>query len=823
VVSLRRTLFVLAVLWARLGHGAEVDLTHWIDAAQDSTGVVWAISDEGEQLFSNDGSGWQAAQWQNDMKAPMRPLAMTRAPTGAVVILWQHLFEPRNFPNCLSEQRGDKSRQITNFVGGIGDYASLFVDTKGRSWITHLARGIYRVDPNHHVGVAHEITDVELVDKENSEAVEDRQLNAIHAFESSKGEIWFWSEKEFSERKSLKSFLVYDGSNFLQRHFAELPPGARCYCAVSLDGRHALAAFDGLGLYRLDLIDLKASRMAEPDEDAFNKIFQIIPTEGATYVIASANEGQRKLWVIAATGTAAKAGIPVENVSWDFPAVRCAAGLVIGSGTRGMLFLADGSNDFERLDWRSNFPFCTINRLFALPHNRLLGVARGEGSVVFSMPPWPKPPINPAIEMVESYGGLVKDGRGHLWTRDAGLKNVREWDGKSWHEHTLPPHKDVIGPLLTDNQGRIWANAYEAVFIWDTTGNEWRTEANLRRALEVELMHDRNFALRSNDVWHFSFSGDGRVAFRDDTRVALNYFDGSGWKEWRAEHSQGLPHFDERLNLYIFDRDRLWRFLGDHFRIQPEITPAPAWASEAVALPAKDSALWPCDSLARDETGAFWIVSEHQLYRQREQLRVPVFGAGEPNPFCDGRHIVKAVSDSVGNVFLTTSVPDECVLIRRKLPRPTTRVEIAARQDLVRAKMRTNIAGRHWFTWRLDNENWCEPAERTEIVLDSLPNGRHTFEARAIDERLEIDESGASGSFILSVDPRKRISNALEQLHSRDFSMREHAVRTLVKQSRLALPALKQARGKANAGERWWIDAAIQEIERGTGANRPRK
>jgi hypothetical protein len=59
----------------------------------------------------------------------------------------------------------------------------------------------------------------------------------------------------------------------------------------------------------------------------------------------------------------------------------------------------------------------------------------------------------------------------------------------------------------------------------------------------------------------------------------------------------------------------------------------------------------------------------------------------------------------------------------------------------------------------------------------------------------------------------------IEKLKDADHSVRDAAVAALVRQPALALPLLQSAREKAGPDQRWWIDAAIQQIEENLSKN----
>ena len=99
-----------------------------------------------------------------------------------------------------------------------------------------------------------------------------------------------------------------------------------------------------------------------------------------------------------------------------------------------------------------------------------------------------------------------------------------------------------------------------------------------------------------------------------------------------------------------------------------------------------------------------------------------------------------------------------------------------------------------------------------EHTVTRLADGKHVFEAAALDERLQIDPTRATAEVTVHVDAQKQLATLIEQLNDPDYSVRNAAVAALVHQPKLALPLLQSAREKAGPDQRWWIDAAIQQI-----------
>ena len=130
------------------------------------------------------------------------------------------------------------------------------------------------------------------------------------------------------------------------------------------------------------------------------------------------------------------------------------------------------------------------------------------------------------------------------------------------------------------------------------------------------------------------------------------------------------------------------------------------------------------------------------------------------------------------------------------------------------------MKGKVWFTWRVDGGAWTAPTESAETTVNWLANGKHRIEAAALDERLQIDPTPAAAEVAIHVDPQKQLAALIEQLKDPDYSVRDAAVAALVRQPALALPLLQSAREKAGPDQRWWIDAAIQQIKENVTKNR---
>jgi hypothetical protein len=200
---------------------------------------------------------------------------------------------------------------------------------------------------------------------------------------------------------------------------------------------------------------------------------------------------------------------------------------------------------------------------------------------------------------------------------------------------------------------------------------------------------------------------------------------------------------------------------------------------------------------------------------------VTQFSPSQRQPFGDARTIKSALIDPEGNAFLETylhSHPNigEYVVVKAQAPLPNTKLHTSVEASgFVKLHFDTQVKGKVCYTWRIDGGDWSPPSESAETTLSWLANGKHTIEAAALDERLQIDPNPPRTEVTIQVDPQAQIAALIEQLKDPSYDKRDAAVAGLLRQPALALPALQSAREKADADQRWWIDAAIQQIKDG--------
>jgi hypothetical protein len=522
------------------------------------------------------------------------------------------------------------------------------------------------------------------------------------------------------------------------------------------------------------------------------------------------------------------------------------------------------------VDWRRGLQFHSVDRFFAVGNGRVLAHSLQGSALITDTRALLARKGSSQVTTFRTYCGLVQDRSGHLWgALSLKGKALCEWDGQRWIRHPIPPDYDLAnaGEHSVDRSGRIWIlpdarNGQTA--IYDPNRKSWQVFASYRIALQAQLRRigKRIVALAPpsfdrvetrggrNPTQTPDFSADGRICYRN-VSGKLCYFDGKLWHQWTrqqvtkdltitASYADRAPFFDRRGRLCINFDDKTWKWsgAGGWKSYEEEADPRPAAHDNdptEVAAPAgtvfsdtgDNSHPASPDSIIRDGKGFVWIVWRSQLYKTLPGLQATQFAAKENHPFIDGRFFNQVFVDNKGNTFFNTAYGFVEYVMISASPPPNTKIKITPRAvDAFTFNFSSNDSSpvssdpsvgarpRQWFKWRVDNEPWSQPQTTSQVRLDALPGGKHTLEAAVINNRLSTDPTPARVVFLVKIDPAKQVAAFITKLSSPDYSRREAAVTGLAKQPKRALPALKAVRARASENTRWWIDAAIQQIER---------
>jgi hypothetical protein len=475
--------------------------------------------------------------------------------------------------------------------------------------------------------------------------------------------------------------------------------------------------------------------------------------------------------------------------------------------------------------------------LVQLADGRLLIVASNWGSLTVKpgdlLAAFQSPP---EVRTLNPLHPFIQDVRGHilglLATGDSALS---DWDGQTCKDHTLPDGFDPahFGAFAEDSLQRIWLLPDpfgRSVAIFDPQHETFEIYPGYLQALQAQLPHGENFHLQGDLFEVPSFTPDGRICFRDGWH-RVRYFDGQKWLRWKRQEIDGSSSFvcdgpaffDRAGNVAVNIQGKTWEFSGTAGWRTTSFEPGLGTDRErqVVHSPPEPPG---CEfsnpeSIVRDRLGTYWMTHDGQLYRAIASLCLPQFSAQEHCPFNDSRTLKNVFIDLRGNAFLESyfyvgGVIGEYVIVDARQPLPQTALGTSVdASGKVTLRFSPKVKGAAGFTWRMDGGAWSAPTKSPETTLEDLPNGKHRIEAAAIDGHLQIDLTPAEATIDVHVDAGKQIGELIQKLAASDYSVREKAVASLVLQAAPALPLLQAAREKAGPDQRWWIDAAIQQIK----------
>lgn len=823
------------------------DSTKISDAVQDSTGQVWGVTHD---------VGWGLYRWEDDawksvailgVPGGAGPFALARGSDGAVYCLWSGATG-----HAITRHQGTSSTLLATFTGHLNLSPRIFVDPNGNVWITEPGRHIFRISREGKVESVYTIADKQFLDFGRLRD-EESGFNPVHATADARGRIWFWSDSlaRGTNLASLEGVLIFDGEQFEYHPRIAGVPDKKLSILEPDDAAHMWLAVIDEGLYRVDINTLTATPAPQPDAKPFHTVQKIFHANQETYLVSgpvwlpvperSGNGRSGRLWRQKDGGWKRVVnGLDMRPEYAQSPFrswLATARGLWVGAFGVGPWFIPAGNAEPVLIDWHHGYPLDGSDHLFQLSDGRLLVIAVNEGNLVVKaadlLAAFQSPP---EVQTLNPMRPFIQDVRRHiLGILAPGDNALSDWDGKTWTGHPLPGGFDPAHFLTfaEDSLKRVWLlpdARGKSVVIFDPAKETSEIYPSYPEALQAQLPHREGFHLDENFFTLPSFTRDGRICYRDEWH-RVRYFDGQKWQLWTRKAidggniltSDGPAFFDQAGNVAVNIQGRTWEFregAGWHSTsFEPGLgTDRERQAHHFPPVPSGCEIRNP-DSVVQDRLGSDWLTFRGQLYRAIPGLCLPQFSPGEHQPFIDSRRPTKVLIDLEGNAFLETyfnSSPNtgEYVVIKARQPLPKTILRATADSSgVVKLHFDTHAKGKTWRSWRVDGGSWITPTHDVETTLDWLSNGKHRIEAAAIDERLQIDPTPAEAVVDIRADTGEQIKALIQKLGDPDYAVREKAVTALVRQPAPALPTLQAAREKAGPDQRWWIDAAIQQIE----------
>ena len=827
----------LAILLCLLGLGSAsaVEPPYLVDAVQDGGGILWAYCHGAtDAVYRFDGKQWTEEALPRDLPENSSPQGIVKMTDGAVACIWQ-------LPNKrMAVTRHAGRTSVLGVVDGGMAGSTLqtvpLADSHNRLWITGKSPRVYRVDATG-VSVAHEIAADEL----DSPAKAKSGYNETHAVEDGEGRVWVWSDSFFSGYASLRGVLIFTGeSSEIHDLTSSLKKGAQVLALARADERHMWVAVENDGIYRLDIDTFALERLPDPAPKALCCVHELFVDGGDLYAIEDAPRPGRSLWRLRdGQWTQLLARLDdTQSHGWlprSWLAIK--EGLLVQSYPSDPWFVPrDGEP--ARFSWRTGFSVEGARAFARFADGTFFTI--GQASRFFhgalALPPVERQ--NPRLLDIDTNNAWTLDASGRPWTT---LKqtpgSISEWDGEKWVAHAIPDGEKLAYPqnITPDNEGRIWVNVggagdHQKTQTFDTKTGQWQTFASTQAAY---------LALR-DDPPHYpaghmfdidpQYSADRqRIAYRAGAAYIL-YYDGSAWQRLERfqitgkndDNAVGPPWFDPEGKLRVNLRPGMsWRRneagqwsevpFQSHF-------PTDIWSEHsnnaAKPTPPEGCVTSKPDSIVVDNLGTFWLTWQRALYRCVPGRCVKVFGADETNPFVSERQLRSVFVDPRGNAFLLTAAAAMNAFILKPNfapPRTVLAVEPVG-PDSVKVRLRAEAGQPVQFRWRLDEGPW-QSTDHDTLPLDSVPAGSHRVAVAGMDAELQVETPPATASFEIKIDSAQQIAGLIARLSDPDYGQRQTAVRALALQPGHASAALLRARETADADARWWIDAALQQIE----------
>lgn len=794
-------------------------------AEQDNQGILWAFTREDKgTAFTFDGSKWNAVNVPFASRERAIAQSAIPMPDGAVCCLWS----VNNERVAATWHRGDTSRILAQYSGNPPDKTRLFADSQNRLWITGKTPDIRRIDSKTGSVFAYRLKPDEILNTYEG-------WNTVETAEDGHGRIWIWSNIIHGGNRlsSIRGVLVFDGDKAERKEITGFQ-GTFFTFLGRKDKNHMWLGVIDDGLYEVDIDTMQATLVAPPTDGAFRHIDKIFNIGTDVFAIAFSRPSNTSLWRFR-NGQWERLIDRLDNLSTTRRSWAVTKEGLLISGNPSAWFVSEKQPP-ARLEWRNGFPIEDGYNFLICKEETLFAINGFDGSLFLRKVHLPPPsPGFSRITPLDIREGWTMDTKEHIWafSKIDYAKALKEWDGNTWQRYNLPPGIEIpsIAGVEADREGRIWIipslNDRIGAFF-DSKEKKWNTFPKIEAAFESVKNNPPHFINphRWNYIPIYSASGD-RIAFRSG-KWEIAYFDGSQWQYWKrtsiapgGNTSLGVPFFDASDKLCV-NYKKITRCLDgyewkpvDFEDRYPTDEFSETYQRGDIPKPPPGCVTSEPDSIVYDNQGTAWLTWNGDLYKCRDGVSAKVFSPDEPTPPTLRRNL-RAVTISHDGSALVETFPGNPAwfLIASKTtpPQITLKTKFIS-ADSVQIEFKANPSEKVFFRWRLDDEPWQTAYTKT-IRLDAQSNGEHRFQAQAVNEELQITPIPAETRYTVKIDPSRQMNAFIARLSDPDFAVRKTAIEALSRQPDAALPALKAARPTASDDQRWWIDAAIQQIER---------
>lgn len=821
---MRALLLVSILLAGTAGLFAEAeDVTAGISQmASDGKGRIFAF----DRSWSDKLIVFEEGRWKevplSPADKPAEPRGLLSLRDGRVASVWT----AGKGEWVLAIVEGNRIAQRLSFSWSLdsGDFFAMVEDSQGRIWLTGRMPEVVRCDPAAGTSRILDLAPLYV-------GPENKNWNRVFLTEDLRGGLWLWTENQASNCVSIPRPVRVRGDSL------ELLPDIPGYTGrqlVSLRVRDKDSLWIGTskeGLFILSLETLSAEPVPEPEKNAFNPFIKIFPF-GSGWLVLSGAGSRMRLWELIDGKWTCRVppyqfkiyrGYPLGPVYLDMK-----SGAVLPS-ENGILFIPHNGESAKLIDWRHGWTLAKAEQFLSLGGDRFAAWSNGGNP-----PWWAVADLNDVLapqtqsEAVEilPWCAWTVDSRDRIFTLLKAKSTVLDiWENGSWREVPLPKElkNDMRSHVEVDSQNRVWVfceqNKYP-VGILSSDLKTWETQPDYQSALAKHCEDMDGFAKDRSSMRPIT-GPHGQIAFQTEV-WKIAHWDGSVWKTYdlpdigsfSKDDRMSTPFFDAEGRLCVNTKrtDKTWKLGGDQkWTAETKIPGLPdrdvggALASERQKLP---DDFVPKDIrkpwIATDNLGVTWVAGNSNLYKFYNGRTVAIFDGKAVHPFLRNPKVQSVRVDRFGNTWFQLDSNGHIMLPAKTQHLPSLSVE-SDRWGL--AKLSSLPKGA--IEWRLPRGNW-EHMHPGGQELGFLPSGDHEIKFRILTDELDVI-GPISKKLSISISSAKQLDHLITILRDGPDSARESAIAGLARQPAAAVSALKSA---IKSGDCWWLDAALQELER---------
>ncbi|MDR1304945.1 MAG: hypothetical protein LBK76_06945 [Verrucomicrobiales bacterium] len=814
---------------ARVFHS---DDTQIYDCVQTADGDVWTVRNGSPmQIMARRGDRWEAltklAGWSYR--------AMIADDAGCLWIV----VKPSKGNYCLARWDTKTKTMLgqTDLPESVKDDCKLWKDLRGRIWLTGKGPDIYRFDEDGNCQLVLRLDDTRLVKPNYSPLY----WSAQKLLFDPDGAIWLCSVSKSVNMRHLKGLARLDGPEpvFID-DIPGLPKGVWFDAAlVTVSGAKEFWISVREGVFRVSADGARAEKLEFPDDLNKHPVWKIFVADGQVWLVneqRQAPDTERAgtgLWGMDADGHWQRRVARLDARQYDFthPWLATREGLWLGSDGNGLWFVPkEPAAAARQFSWPQGFPCPTVSGVFGTAGGGILAAQRYYGSASFKADEaLTMTAGRVAAELVYQRDFAVTKTRdGEIFIYDRGARLLRRWTGGGWRDYSLPVlegRKDSNSyglALGSDSLNRVWlipVKPEETAYVLDLDSGQWEPPMSYLEWLSASVKNaDWHFLFQSSFAQQYSreavADGHGR-ALLNLGKDGLRYYADGQWRVVKPEGSSvkavALDDADDGFLLWLHNGKVLRMNSGGAVSATDKIFP-PQQLTFGNWVAPKAGEEWRGSHGVRHAADDGWLFAKGNLWRVKGGRMAAWFADDEAQPFVRRSVSYMGVTeDRFGNYLFFNS--GEITRVPRRAPSAVTLT--VSHSDEESASVTVSGVEGGWVRARFGGGEWGEWQRETRLDYSRLAPADYRVEVEAMNKYLEVSPPAVVG-FSIKYDVDKLTRAAAEKLFGENWDERNAAVKTLARfpePARELLKKLAADRDRLSAADRWWLDAALQQVE----------